>query len=160
MVGNGPALVRQARSGGLDIAVAKIVAPPDDAGPVLWDDRIVLAQSPSFTCQATELPLAVFPEPCVYRDAALARLASRDHAWRIAHETPSFKGLRAAVAEGYAVAPMAESVVRRTPNLVQSVAPNDVLGAYRVILTRGSRQNPTADFLGNELIEHFQSQMS
>lgn len=156
-IGNGPELVRKARSGGLDMAIAKMVAPDASAGRPLWEDRVVLAQAAIFDGRAEELPLALFPEPCVYRNAALTWLASQDRAWRIAYETPSFHGLLAAVAEGYAVAPLAESVVRRTPNLVQSTAPNDVLGTYTVTLTRGSRQNPAASYLSEQLIAHFGS---
>ena len=156
-IGNGPELVRKARSGELDIAVAKVVTSDAAAGTLLWEDRVMLAQAASFDSQAETLPLALFPEPCVYRDAALAWLGSCDRAWRIAYETPSFHGLLAALAEGYAVAPLAESFVRRTPDLVAGLAPNDVLGAYKVILTRGSRQSRAAGFLTDQLVEHYGS---
>jgi DNA-binding transcriptional LysR family regulator len=131
-----------------------LVAPDASAGTLLWEDQVVLGQAASFGRRADEPPLALFPEACVYRDAALTWLASSDRTRRIACETPSFHGLLAAVTEGYAVAPLAEGVVRRTPNLVQCTPPSAALGAYKVTLTRGSRQNAAASYLSEQLIEH------
>jgi hypothetical protein len=57
--------------------------------------------------------LAVFPEPCVYREAATnARDRSR-RTWRIAYESGSYTGLLSAVREGFVVSTMARSVIDR-----------------------------------------------
>jgi DNA-binding transcriptional LysR family regulator len=55
------------------------------------------------------LPLALFPEPCPYREVALTRLAQAGIAQRTAMLCTSTAGLRAAALAGFAVAPMAVS---------------------------------------------------
>lgn len=47
-------------------------------------DRLLAAGEP--------LPLAVFPEPCVYRESAVAALGTTDRAWRIVFESSSMAG--------------------------------------------------------------------
>ncbi len=52
------------------------------------------------------MPLALFPEPCPYREAALTRLAQRT-----AMHYTRYAALQAAALAGFAVAPMARSQV-------------------------------------------------
>jgi DNA-binding transcriptional LysR family regulator len=58
---------------------------------------------------ALPLPLVVFPEPCPYRDAALAALAHAGVDYRIAVVCPSSGGVHAAVQAGLGVTPMPRS---------------------------------------------------
>ncbi len=97
----------------------------DHTGQLLWREPLVwtgvrgLVPDPR-----TPLPLALFPEPCPYRDAALAALAAADRPWRIAVVSPSVGGLRASAAAGLAVAPLTRSLL--TPQL-QALDPADGL---------------------------------
>lgn len=54
------------------------------------------------------LPLAFFPEPCPYREAALRALASTPRQWHIACTSSSLAGVRAIAMAGIAVTPLPE----------------------------------------------------
>lgn len=98
-------------------------------GEVLWREPVVWAighDHPQLD-PALPLPLALFPEPCVYRDAALACLRAQDRAYEIVYVSPSYSGLKAAAAAGLAVAPLPNSVM--TPQF-RTVAPEE--GAPRL----------------------------
>ena len=56
--------------------------------------------------EKTPLPLAVYPEGCVFRKWATEALKRRSRRYRIAYVTPSIAGIRAAVRAGLAVAPI------------------------------------------------------
>lgn len=57
------------------------------------------------------VPLAVFPDGCLYRRAAIAALDARKRDWRIGYTSLSHEGLLAAVEGGSAVSIMIESAV-------------------------------------------------
>ena len=52
------------------------------------------------------LPLAFFPEPCPYREAALRTLAATQRNWHIACTSSSLAGVRAIAMAGIAVTPL------------------------------------------------------
>ena len=77
---------------------------------LLWQEPLVWAWSAQPVAQLpTPLPLALFPEPCPYREIALRRLAQAGIAQRTAMSCTSTAGLRAAALAGFAVAPMTVS---------------------------------------------------
>jgi DNA-binding transcriptional LysR family regulator len=75
-------------------------------GRLLWREPLVWAFAEG-AALAPELPvpLALFPEPCPYREAALTALAQAGVGCRIAMVCPSSAGLRAAALAGFAVMP-------------------------------------------------------
>jgi DNA-binding transcriptional LysR family regulator len=81
-------------------------------GELLWSEPLVWAYAKrKLPDVSSPLPLALFPEPCPYRDAALAALASASRSWRIAVVSPSVAGLRTAAASAFAVAPLNRSLL-------------------------------------------------
>ncbi|MHA6690447.1 LysR family transcriptional regulator [Devosia sp. A449] len=79
----------------------------DETGRRLWQEPLVWAFARGAALdQDRSLPLALFPEPCPYRDAALAALAKADRAWRIAMVSPSLGSLTAMAAAALAVTPL------------------------------------------------------
>jgi hypothetical protein len=52
------------------------------------------------------LPMAFFPQPCPYREAALRALASSQKQWRIVSTSSSLVGIRASVMAGLALTPL------------------------------------------------------
>ncbi|AGL83864.1 DNA-binding transcriptional LysR family regulator [Pseudomonas protegens] len=81
-----------------------------EPGRLLWSEPLVwagLVQPAGLL--PDPLPLALFPEPCPYRAAALGRLAQAGIAQRTVMLCSSNWALRAAVLSGFAIAPMAAS---------------------------------------------------
>jgi DNA-binding transcriptional LysR family regulator len=110
-------LLREQGRGKLDVVFGKQCARIDDetggAGELLWEEPLVWAYSAAAALEPdAPLPLSVFPDPCVYRESALAALAASGRAWRIAFESSSMAGCVAAALAGFAVTPIARSQLR------------------------------------------------
>jgi DNA-binding transcriptional LysR family regulator len=85
----------------------------DQSGIHLWNEPLKWAFGKTPLDADAPIPLAVFPEPCPYRDAALAALASRNCKWRIVGVSPSLGSLTAMAAAGLAVTPLNSSSIPR-----------------------------------------------
>lgn len=78
----------------------------------LWQEPLVWAFAEHDKIASLQtLPLAFFPEPCPYREAALAALTLNQLPWQIAYVSPSMSGVRAAALAGLAVTPLPRSAV-------------------------------------------------
>ncbi|UTV41930.1 LysR substrate-binding domain-containing protein (plasmid) [Ensifer adhaerens] len=76
----------------------------------LWREPLVWAFAEQDRIVSSEpIPLAFFPEPCPYREAAIESLAASQLPWRIAYISPSIAGVRAAALAGLAVTPLPRS---------------------------------------------------
>ncbi len=99
------------RQGELDVVVGSLCE-SSEPGLALWQEPLVWAWSAQGVgTLPTPLPLALFPEPCPYREAALSRLAQAGITQRTAMLCTSYAGLHAAALAGFAVAPMTRSQV-------------------------------------------------
>ena len=99
------------KQGELDVVVGSLCE-SSEPGLALWQEPLVWAWSAQpLVTLPTPLPLALFPEPCPYREAALSRLAQAGIAQRTAMQCSSYAALHAAASAGFAIAPMARSQV-------------------------------------------------
>jgi len=96
----------------------------DQSGIHLWNEPLLWAFGKTPLDGEAPIPLAVFPEPCPYRDAALAALASNSSKWRIASVSPSLGSLVAMAAAGLAVTPLNSSSV---PAKLESAQASELL---------------------------------
>lgn len=108
-VGNAGQLLASMDQGELDLVIG-CRCHGDQAGQVLWREPLLWAcASDGLFVGDDPLPLALFPEPCPYRDAALAALAAAGREWRIATVSPSVAALRGAILSGLAISPLNRS---------------------------------------------------
>nr|WP_246184013.1 LysR family transcriptional regulator [Pandoraea anhela] len=106
-------LLEQQSRGKLDVVFGKQCALADERGEMLWEEPLVWAYAERAEFDANGVvPLAVFPEPCVYREAALAGLSAGARRWRLAFESSSMAGCTSAALAGFAVTPLALSQLR------------------------------------------------
>ncbi|UVM36546.1 LysR substrate-binding domain-containing protein [Pseudomonas sp. B21-017] len=99
-------LLASMKQGHLELVIGSLCE-TSDTGLLLWKEPLVWAWSAQpVTELPTPLPLALFPEPCPYREVALTQLARAGIAQRTAMLCSSTAGLRAAALAGFAVAPM------------------------------------------------------
>ncbi|NWB96901.1 LysR family transcriptional regulator [Pseudomonas gingeri] len=99
------------KQGELDVVVGSLCE-SSEPGLALWQEPLVWAWSAQpLGTLPTPLPLALFPEPCPYREAALTRLAQAGIPQRTAMLCTSYAGLQAAALAGFAIAPMTRSQV-------------------------------------------------
>jgi DNA-binding transcriptional LysR family regulator len=114
-VSNTGVLLQDMARGELDLVVGSRCH-GDRIGRLLWREPLVWAYARGATPSlVAAIPLAFFPEPCPYRDAALAALGVAGRESRIALVSPSVGSLRAAAAAAFAVTPLSRSLL--TPQL-------------------------------------------
>lgn len=106
-------LLRQQARGKLDVVFGKQCARVQDEGELLWEEDLVWAWGDDQPWEPeASVPLAVFPDPCVYRAAAITALSQAGKPWLPAFESGSMAGCLAAAQAGFAVAPVARSQLR------------------------------------------------
>lgn len=103
-------LLRQQERGRLDLVFGKRCSRVDNNGILLWEEPLVWAfAAEQLLPEAEPLPLAVFPEPCVYRESAVAALGKTQRPWRIVFESSSMAGCLSAARAGFAITVIAAS---------------------------------------------------
>jgi DNA-binding transcriptional LysR family regulator len=100
----GPNLFAKLETQELDLAIAGLCS-HDAHGRKLWTEPLQWAFATDVELPDV-LPLALFPEPCPYRDAALRALASCQRLWRVTCLSSSLSGVRAAATAGLAITPL------------------------------------------------------
>src|SRR5271166_5444777 len=97
----------RARAGRLDAVFAKRPL-GTSKGRLVWREPLVWAAADTFELvPGAALPLALYRERSVCREAALAALTDNERTWEIIYTSPSLTGARA----GLAIAPLPASAV-------------------------------------------------
>jgi len=84
----------------------------DAQSPLVWREPLVWAAADTFDLvPGAALPLALYRERSVSREAALAALQGSELTWEIVYTSPSLTGVRAAALAGLAITPLPASAV-------------------------------------------------
>jgi DNA-binding transcriptional LysR family regulator len=104
-------LIGQLEAGRLDVVFAKRPL-GTTKGRLAWREPLVWAAADNFDLvPGTALPLALYREHSVSRQAALSALQDSDLTWDIVYTSPSLTGVRAAALAGLAITPLPASAV-------------------------------------------------
>ena len=100
-------------AGELDLAVIRSIDPAT-AGRALWSESIIWVARDDLAARLADgdmeiLPLVHVPAPCLYREVAMAALATRNIRWTTVMTCPHLEGIRAAVRAGLGAAAVVES---------------------------------------------------
>jgi DNA-binding transcriptional LysR family regulator len=110
-IGVSAELIEQLNAGRLDVVFAKRPL-GTSKGRLVWREPLVWAAAESFDLKTrAALPLALYRERSVSREAALGALRASEWTWEIAYTSPSLTGVRAAALAGLAVTPLPASAV-------------------------------------------------
>jgi DNA-binding transcriptional LysR family regulator len=111
VVGVSEELIEQLDGGRLDVVLAKR---PWGMSRVrlLWREPLVWAAAEAFDLAPGDIvPLALFREHSVSREAALDTLRNSERPWHTVYTSPSLTGVRAAALAGLAIAPLPASAL-------------------------------------------------
>jgi len=110
-IGLSSPLIEQLDAGRLDVVFAK--RPPGTSrGRLVWREPMVWAAAETFELVAgAALPLALYRERSVSREAALIALRESEWVWQIVCTSPSLTGVRAAALAGLAITPLPASAI-------------------------------------------------
>jgi len=110
-IGVSAELIEQLNSGRRDVVFAKRPL-GTSSGRLVWREALVWAASDTFDfVPGAALPLALYRERSVSREAALTALRNSELTWEIVYTSPSLAGVRAAARAGLAVTPLPASAV-------------------------------------------------
>nr|WP_241667590.1 LysR substrate-binding domain-containing protein [Pseudomonas caspiana] len=103
-------LKQKLSAGALDIALVKR---EPDSGPcwAAWPEVLVWVKGAGVDSANGVLPLALFPQGCIYRQRAIHLLDVAQRPWRVAFGSHSLTGIQAAVASGLGVSVLPASAV-------------------------------------------------
>ena len=110
-IGVSAPLIEALDKGRLDVVFAKRPL-GTSKGRLVWREALVWVAADAFDLvPGATLPLALYRERSVSREAALNALQDGDLAWEIVYTSPSLTGLRAAALAGLAITPLPASAV-------------------------------------------------
>jgi DNA-binding transcriptional LysR family regulator len=110
-IGVSAELIEQLNRGRLDVVFAKRPL-GTSRGRLLWREPLVWAAADTFDLvPGSALPLALYRERSVSREAALAALNDSELTWEIVYSSPSLTGVRAAALAGLAITPLPASAM-------------------------------------------------
>jgi DNA-binding transcriptional LysR family regulator len=110
-IGVSAELIEQLNAGRLDVVFAKRPL-GTSKGRLVWREPLVWAAADTFDLiPGAALPLALYRERSVSREAALATLQDGELTWEIVYTSPSLTGVRAAALAGLAITPLPASAV-------------------------------------------------
>jgi len=110
-IGVSAELIEQLNAGRLDVVFAKRPL-GTSKGRLVWRKPMVWAAADTFDLiPGAALPLALYRERSVSREAAINALQEGDLTWEIVYTGPSLTGVRAAALAGLAVTPLPASAV-------------------------------------------------
>ncbi|MBN9551108.1 MAG: LysR family transcriptional regulator [Alphaproteobacteria bacterium] len=108
----------------IDVALVTLAASPPSARH-RFQARLNWVLSPDFRAEpGGTIPLAAYPEGCVFRRAMISALENSQRSWRVAVQSSSHPGILAAVRAGVAVTSMAAGTA---PTELVEVSGNDQL---------------------------------
>lgn len=138
--------------GQLDLAILSAETDTQE-GQVLRTERVVWTASAHFDPQAADcLPLALFPEGCIFRKWATAQLRQHRREHRIVCTSRSMPAIQAAVRAGFAVSVVAESCVPHDAVLLTPAQGFAELPAVTIILAASPAADPAlVQRLGEQL---------
>jgi DNA-binding transcriptional LysR family regulator len=108
-IGLGPKLFEKVATQELDLAVGGLCHGRAERRP-LWSEPLVWAFAEDAEVPRV-LPMAFFPKPCPYREAAVRALAGSRRQWRIVCTSSSLAGVQAAAVAGLAITPLARHTI-------------------------------------------------
>lgn len=129
--------------GALDVAILSAETDTQE-GLVLRREPVVWAASAQQDwSRHAELPLALFPEGCIFRKWALAQLRHRGREHRIVCTSRNMPAIQAAVRAGFAVALMAESCLPEGAVGLTAEQGFEPLPPVTIILAAGAEVDPS-----------------
>ena len=143
-------LRRQLEAGEIDIALVKREIGSGECH-ASWPEPLVWVCGVGQDVHAETLPLALFPQGCIYRQRAIRTLDKARRSWRVAFGSHSLTGIQAAVTSGLGISILPVSAVlpsHRVCTELPPIAPSEL-----ALISAGTRLSETHRGLIQCLIE-------
>jgi DNA-binding transcriptional LysR family regulator len=148
-------LQRGLAAGTIDMALLKR---EPGSGPCLacWPESLVWVAGAQALPVGDGVPLALFPQGCIYRLRAIRALEKAGKRWRIAFGSHSLSGIQAAVSAGLGISVLPSSAVLAEHRVLGpadgfAALPASELALVAAALPLGAAQRGLADYLGEAI---------
>lgn len=142
--------------GDFDLVLVKRDPEGPGAGERVWREPLVWTGGTGFDyaqrAGATNLPLVLSPQPCVYRKRALSALDATARPWRIAYTSTSLAGTLAAVEAGLGMTVLPKDMVPAGLRVLGDEAGLPDLADTEIALLRAPRLSPAARRLADHIV--------
>jgi DNA-binding transcriptional LysR family regulator len=137
----------------LDIAIVKRRA-GERGGLAAWPEtlRWVTSARRPIDPDMDPVPLAVFPQGCLYRNRAVHALESAARPWRVAYNSPNLSGIQAAVSAGLGISILPEVAILRGHRVLGEEDGFPPIEGTEVALIAASGAPPVVRCLADALI--------
>ncbi len=105
-----------------------------------WPERLTWVAGGTADLAADPLPLALFPQGCIYRRRAVEAIESLGRRWRLAYVGQGLAGVQAAVASGIGIGLLTEDTVQTDHRRLGSADGFPAPPASELALIAGSRR--------------------
>jgi DNA-binding transcriptional LysR family regulator len=140
--------------GELDLALMKRDAGGTDAIAV-WPEDLhwVTSRSHPIDPRRDPLPLAVFPQGCLYRNRAIHSLEAAGRAWHIAYTSPNLAGVQAAISAGLGVSILSAVAILADHQILRAKDGFPSVGDTELALVAAPDASPATRRLADVLAE-------
>lgn len=147
-------LVRDLRSGGLDVVVGLSINPPPDAHQVMAKETVWVRGVSTRLDLDSPVPLVTYGEISAYHRVAVTALQAAGLNWEAVFTGPSMASLSSAVAAGLGVMPVARSVAAGIGMIVWEDAPLPKLpDLYSGVYVREGGERTAYEQLADDICE-------
>jgi DNA-binding transcriptional LysR family regulator len=138
----------------LDIAIVKRRA-GERGGLAAWPETLKWVTSVRRPVDVSlhPVPLAVFPQGCLYRNRAVHALESAGRPWRVAYNSPNLFGIQAAISAGLGISILSEMAILPSHKVLSEKDGFPAVEATEVALIAASGAAPAVRSLAEALIE-------
>ncbi|WP_445682780.1 LysR family transcriptional regulator [Radicibacter daui] len=150
------ALRQMLERGEIDLALVKREA-GDGTAIAHWPEELVWVQSAGaggIPEAGGEVPLALFPPGCIYRDRAIRVMEAEGYGWHVAYSSQGLMGVQAAVAGGLGLSLLPGNAVLPGHRVLAAGAFAPQRGTELALISRPERQDAPVRALADFLVGH------
>lgn len=103
----------------IDLALVKRDAAGQESALARWPEQLSWVAGPQMQEIADPVPLAVFPQGCIYRNRIIHALEAAGRSWRVAFASQSLIGIQAAVSANLGISLLPSSAVLEDHRLLR-----------------------------------------
>ncbi len=138
----------------LDIAIMKRQA-GEKGGLAAWPETLkwVTSARRPIDVSLHPVPLAVFPQGCLYRNRAVHALEIAGRPWRVAYNSPNLSGIQAAISTGLGISILPEMAILPGHKVLGTKDGFPAIEATEIALIAASGASPVVRCLADALIK-------
>ena len=144
-------LVDRFHRGDFDVILAKRDPQRVKGGTKVWREPLVWASADGYRLEEP-LSLVLSPQPCIYRERALAALDRAKRSWHISYTSPSLAGTIAAVKAGLGITVLPEHMIPAGIHAMRNESRMPQLADAEIALMKKEELSKAAEMFAEHIV--------